>query len=98
MFEPIDLLRENHPLTWLFAGDSITQGAVHTCGWRDYTQLFKERLGEVGRNEDVVINIAVGGWRVGALVARVEERILRFGPDVVFLMFGTNDAAGSVAG
>jgi len=80
-------------VTWLFAGDSITQGAVHTRGFRDYTQLFKERLGELGRNEDVVINSAVGGWTLADLESRLEERILRFRPHAVFVMFGTNDAA-----
>jgi acyl-CoA thioesterase-1 len=88
------LLEEHRPVTWLFAGDSITQGAVHTRGWRDYTQLFKERLGEMARNEDVVINSAVGGWWLQSLLPRVDERILHFQPDAVFLMFGTNDATG----
>jgi len=86
------LLAERRPVTWLFAGDSITEGAVHTRGWRDYTQLFKERLIELKRNEDVVINTAVGGWFVQNLLPRVDERIVHFQPDAVFLMFGTNDA------
>ncbi len=41
------------PLTWVFAGDSITQGIVYTHGWRGYTELFKERLWELGRWEDL---------------------------------------------
>lgn len=92
----VDLCRflERHtPVTWLFCGDSITQGAVHTRGWRDYTQLFKERLGELARNDDLVLNTAVGGWSVSALLPRLQERILRLQPDVLFLLFGTNDAA-----
>ena len=32
-----ELLNEDRPVTWLSAGDSITHGAVHTLGWRDYT-------------------------------------------------------------
>lgn len=92
------LLRADRPVTWLFAGDSITQGAVHTRGGRDYTQLFRERLGEQARNEDVVINTAVGGWSLGPLADRLEERVLRFRPDAVFLLFGTNDAAGGSGG
>ena len=87
------LLTRPAPSTWLFAGDSITQGAVHTRGWRDYTQLFRERLGEMVRNDDVVINSAVGGWGVESLAGRLEERVLRFRPDALFTMFGTNDAA-----
>ena len=90
---PHHWLQSKVPVTWLFAGDSITQGAVHTRGARDYTQLFKERLGELGRNEDIVINVAVGGWTLRDLELRLEERVLRFRPQVIFLMFGTNDAA-----
>ncbi len=86
------LLAEDRPVTWLFAGDSITQGAVHTMGWRDYTELFDERLYELGRSADVVANTAVSGWRVQSIRERVDERVLRFRPDAVFLMFGTNDA------
>ena len=93
-----DLLKRHAPVTWLFCGDSITQGAVHTRGWRDYTQLFGERLGELGRNEDVTINSACGGWTLAVLAPRLEERVLRFRPDVLFLMFGVNDAAGGGKG
>jgi len=88
------LLGQEAPVTWLFCGDSITQGARHTRGYRDYTQLFKERTGEIGRNEDVVINTAVGGWGTGALEQRLEDRIMKYDVDAVFFMFGTNDAVG----
>ena len=92
------LLKPDRIDTWLFAGDSITQGAVHTLGWRDYTELFDERMFELGCSADIVINSAVSGWRISVLHPRVEERILRFKPDVVFLMFGTNDAVAGPAG
>ena len=93
-----DLIDRTGPVTWLFCGDSITQGAKHTRGWRDYTQLFRERIGEMARNEDIVINTAVGGWSTQALEPRLDERILRYKPDAVFLMFGTNDAATGLSG
>jgi lysophospholipase L1-like esterase len=83
-------------VTWLFSGDSITQGGVHTRGWRDYTQLFCERLRELGRGEDVTINTAIGGTVLAD--TRVEERILRFKPDVLLVMFGTNDAVSGSEG
>jgi len=92
------LWQSERPLTWLFAGDSITQGAVFTRGWRDYVGLFRERLWELGRTEDVVVNTAVAGWTVAKLAPRIEERILRFRPDRVFLMFGTNDAGAGPDG
>ena len=93
------LLQRPQSVTWLFAGDSITQGAAHTRGWRDYTELFKERLGELGRNLDVVVKTAVNGSALYSLeAAGLEDRVLRFKPDIVFLMFGTNDAAGGAVG
>ena len=88
-----EFLKRSSPTTWLFTGDSITQGAVHTRGWRDFSQLFKERLGELARNDDIVINTGVGGWSLGPLAQRLEDRVLRWRPDVVFPMFGTNDSA-----
>ncbi len=86
------ILSTPRPLVWLFAGDSITQGAVHTKGWRDYTQLFKERLYEIERKEDVVINTAISGFNIRRMNTRFDERIGRFRPDVLILMLGTNDA------
>ena len=37
------LLGRDEPVRWVFTGDSITHGAAHTIGWRDYTELFDER-------------------------------------------------------
>jgi acyl-CoA thioesterase-1 len=93
-----DELNRPDPVNWLFCGDSITQGAAHTRGGRDYPQHFRERLGELARNEDIVINTAVGGWSTGTLEPRLEDRVLRHQPDVVFLLFGTNDAVGGAEG
>jgi acyl-CoA thioesterase I len=97
------LLTADTPTTWVFCGDSITHGAVHTVGWRDYTELFDERMWELtltepARKEDVVINTGVSGWSTSILQPRVEERILRFKPDAVFIMLGTNDAVASFDG
>jgi hypothetical protein len=53
---PRTLLRTEKPVKWLFYGDSITHGAAHTRGWRDYTEIFSERIRtELQRAEDVVI-------------------------------------------
>jgi hypothetical protein len=32
------------PVTWVFAGDSITQGCTHTHGGRSYDVHFAERV------------------------------------------------------
>lgn len=89
-----DLLRQDRPLTWLFYGDSITHGAVHTFGSRDYTELFAERIRtEMGRGMDVVIKSAIAGNTTRDLLQGLDWRVSRFGSDVVFIMIGMNDCA-----
>ena len=87
-------LKEAKPITWLFYGDSITQGATATFGWRDYTQLFSERIrGELVRVMDMVINSAINGNTTEELLETFDWRVERFEPDVVFLMIGMNDCS-----
>lgn len=89
------------PMTWLFVGDSITQGVLHTAGARNFVEHCGEAIRwESGRVHDVVVNAGVSGWRVPDLLADFEFRVTRFAPDVVVAMFGTNDATagtGAVA-
>jgi lysophospholipase L1-like esterase len=80
------------PVTWVFAGDSITQGCTHTHGRRSYVELFAERVrGELGRTRDAVINSGVSAATASSLMPEFDWRVGRFAPDVVFAMFGTND-------
>lgn len=85
------------PVTWVFVGDSITQGVTHTHGSRSYTEHFAERVrGELERRADAVINSGVSGATAEDLLPEFHWRAGRFAPDVVFVMFGTNDMlAGS---
>ncbi len=86
------ILGQSKPAFWLFAGDSITHGAVHMFGARDYTELFRERvLLECGRRMDAVINTAYSGYSTRDLLAEYDLRVGRFIPTVVFLMIGMND-------
>ncbi len=86
------LLSDPSPVTWVFAGDSITQGAFHTMGWRSYPELFAERVRwELRRMQDVVINTGVSGATTADLLRDVEGRILRFNPQVTSIMLGIND-------
>ena len=90
-----DRLREilaGPPVTWVFLGDSITQGVAHTHGHRGYVEHFAERVrGELGRRGDAVINSGVSGATTEDLLPEFHWRAGRFAPDVVFVMFGTND-------
>ena len=90
-----DRLREilsGPPVTWVFLGDSITQGVTHTHGHRSYVEHFAERVrGELGRRGDTVVNSGVSGATTEDLLPEFHWRAGRFAPDVVVVMFGTND-------
>ncbi len=93
-----DLLSDGKPLTWLFYGDSITHGVVHTFGHRIYPELFTERVRcEMGRSMDVVINTAISGNNTKQLLDTFDHRVARFSPDVIFLMIGMNDCTTNPA-
>jgi lysophospholipase L1-like esterase len=80
------------PVLWNFVGDSIAHGALHTWGRRDYVQLFDERIRYgLGRRGDIVINASYNGYTIAAVAAELEQRCLRFAPDVVALALGMND-------
>jgi len=86
------LLNSPKPAKWLFYGDSITHGASHTMGWRDYTELFSERIRyELRRHNDVVIKTAYDGNTTRHLLESFEWRVKQFQPQVGFIMIGTND-------
>lgn len=81
-------------VTWVFTGDSITHGMRHTAGARNYVDHLHELIrGDADRVGDWVINTAVSGDRIPDLVKDWHERAVRWAPDVVSLMIGTNDCA-----
>ena len=92
MNEIADLLKGDQPVKWLFAGDSITHGALHTLGWRDFTELFSERVRwELKRTRDFVIKTGISGWKITDLADDLEWNVLQFNADVVLMKFGMND-------
>lgn len=92
-------LKQPEPVTWVFTGDSITHGALHTLGWRSYPEHFAERVRwELRRMRDVVINTGISGDRTGGFLTDIDWRALRFEPHVVSLMFGMNDCTAGEAG
>lgn len=87
------------PIVWAFLGDSITHGALHTWGRRDYVELFTERVRwQLRRPLDVVIKTAISGYTVPALADGLERLCLRFRPDIACIMLGTNDATAGPDG
>ena len=93
------MLAGKEPLTWIFTGDSITHGALHTWGWRSYVEHFAERLRyEMRRAQDIVINTGISGDSTVGLLRRFEWRVTRFKPQVVSLMMGMNDCTKGAGG
>ena len=93
------MMADERPLKWVFTGDSITHGALHTMGDRDYTEHFSERLRtELGRYRDIVIKSAVNGWRICDVIPDISWNILQHQPDVVSINFGMNDCKVGVSG
>lgn len=87
------------PLTWVFAGDSITQGVEHTHGARCWVEHVHERLRyQLGRVFDVVINTGIAGWTAPDVLQHHEHLLTRFAPDVASIALGMNDAAAGPAG
>jgi len=94
-----DLLAGETPIKWLFAGDSITHGAYHTFGHRDYPEHFAERVRwEMRRVRDHVITSAVSGWRITTIADDLEWSVLQYRPQVVSINVGMNDCVEGAEG
>jgi acyl-CoA thioesterase-1 len=88
------LLRQKDPIKWLFTGDSITAGVLHTEGYRSYPEVFAERIRwEMARPRDIVINTAISGNITQNILDDFSWRVGQFKPEVVSLMIGTNDCS-----
>ena len=86
------ILSSHQGATWVLTGDSITQGALHTSGWRSYPEHFMERVRwELRRKSDTVINTGTSGDTTDGLLRHLEHLVLRFSPDVTSIMIGMND-------
>ncbi len=87
------------PILWLFVGDSITHGAMHTAGYRSYPEHWQEIMkwesrqpGNVRRTDDIIVNTAVSGETATGFLRHVDWRLKPFKAQVVFINFGINDA------
>ncbi|MES2788412.1 MAG: SGNH/GDSL hydrolase family protein, partial [Planctomycetota bacterium] len=93
------LLRGKSPVTWVFTGDNIVQGAGCTEGRRNCVEIFAERLrGELQRAADVVINTGVSGDTATQLLGTLRRRTIRYRPDVTVISLGINDCKAGAAG
>ena len=95
----VTALTEHAPLTWVLAGDSITQGVYHTHGARSWAEHLHERVRfELGRPRDILINTGIAGWTAPQVLEDFDHLVARFEPDVVSLALGMNDSLGGDAG
>ncbi|MFJ3906423.1 SGNH/GDSL hydrolase family protein [Streptomyces sp. NPDC090025] len=87
------------PMTWVAAGDSITQAVLHTHGARGWVEHLQERVRwQLDRLTDIVVNTGVSGWRAVDVLGSYDHLIGRFEPDVLSVSLGTNDARAGLAG
>lgn len=86
-----DRMADETPMTWSFIGDSVTAAGWHTFGHRGYVELVNERIRELFRRADIVINAGHSGWQVERLSEDLERIALRFHPDVTVIGIGIND-------
>lgn len=88
-------LNSNSPVNFLFTGDSITQGVLHTNALTPFAENFSYYLRQISpnkRQEDIVINTGISGATSGNLVTYKNEMIISKKADVVFISIGMNDA------
>lgn len=92
LIDIVNIMGSESPVKWLFYGDSITHGSLHTSGHRCYSELFSERVRyELNRPMDIVINTAFTGHTTRDLLDSFERRVSELNPDIVFIMIGMND-------
>ncbi len=96
-----NMLAGKKPLLWLFLGDSITHGAAHTRGSRDYVdhceEVIRWELRKPQRIRDLVVNAGISGDTIARYFAEEKMRILPDDPHVVFINFGVNDVRSKVS-
>lgn len=87
------LFRSSKPLKWLFAGDSITHGCLHTKDYPRFSEIFEFYLGaNPFRRKDLVFNTGVSGATTAECLSYENEWLYSLKADIVFICFGMNDA------
>jgi len=83
-------LERGNSLCWVFAGDQMSGEAIDSRSSRPFSNLFAEFL-HLGlhRLQDDVINVASKSTE--HLLENIEERVLRFLPDIVSITLTFND-------
>lgn len=73
-------------------GDSITRGVrPGVTAEQTFSALLQAELNKPGREVEV-LNVGIGGERTDGALARLEKDVLAKRPDIVLIMYGTNDS------
>lgn len=93
------LTLSEQPMLWVFLGDSITQGVLHTHGQRNWFEHVSERVRwQLGRTRDIFINSGVSGWDTANALGSIDWILGQFAPSAVSIAFGMNDSVAGRAG
>ncbi|MGL5021319.1 MAG: SGNH/GDSL hydrolase family protein [Mycoplasmatales bacterium] len=100
----IDKLKFGMPVTIVCLGDSITFGYKPNAKGVEQVEIpYPAMLEKLLRkkynyNDIVVINSGVPGWQIGQALKNFDSKVLDFKPDMCIIMYGINDARGSLKG
>lgn len=87
-----EMQKREQPVTWVFAGDSITHGCMHTDYLRNYQEYFMQAVKvSPERRYDTVVNTGVSGATAQDMMEHFDAWVSDYQADVVFLCFGMND-------
>ncbi|WP_194949018.1 GDSL-type esterase/lipase family protein [Actinomyces trachealis] len=95
------LLGQPAPVSWVLAGDSITQGVWHSHGMARFADYFGSYLRTDGaqgqaRSQDTVTNTGVSSAKSSDLVGNLDTWVTGYRPQVVVMSVGMNDALQKV--
>ncbi len=92
-------LRNGEPATIVAIGDSITENTFHTRGRMNWVSLLDEAIFETyGNGVCQVINSGKCGTTYEEALTRIDHDVIKYGPDLVILSFGMNDAGKGMDG
>ena len=87
------MFSSSKPLRWLFTGDSITHGCLHTKEYPRFSEIFEFYLGANPlRRRDMVFNTGVSGATTVECSDNEKDWLLVPRADIVFICFGMNDS------
>lgn len=94
-------LEKYGPITIVAFGDSVTHGAVafeeinyETVYWNRLKQKINQKRSYMPVN---VINAGIGGINAVSSLPLMEDRVLKYAPDLVIVCFGLNDVNGELS-